>query len=379
MTAAQATPGRPTKLLMLGRIPPPVTGMTVFTQEVLNRLRSLGEVEFVNWSVGSIRRTAVTRLRYVGRSLSSVVRMLLRGRARGQRMYLVANSEAGLYSTAVLTYVAGSLGYSIYLHHHVYSYINQYDRRMACIDRWMGPRGVHVVHCEKMAQDFSNRYSSRCKFAVVCPSAVSIELRAARITPRQPLQLGMLSNLTMSKGVGRAIEVFRRLRGAGRNVALTFAGPAHEEQSSRLIAQARVEFPGLLTHVGPLYGEDKTRFFSDMDVFLFPTEYEHESWGIVLNEALATGIPVITNDRGCSRIVVGGRAGLVVEHPSDYVDSAVRQIEHWLDAPAEYAAASVAAIEQADFLNREGQRTLSEFAAHMFSPLDSADGLLNPS
>ena len=57
MPAAEPTRNPPAEVWMLGRIPPPVTGMTLFTQEVLTRLRSVGPVIFINWSVGAIRRT----------------------------------------------------------------------------------------------------------------------------------------------------------------------------------------------------------------------------------------------------------------------------------------------------------------------------------
>ena len=77
--------------------------------------------------------------------------------------------------------------------------------------------------------------------------------------------------------------------------------------------------------LGPVYGDDKAKFFAEIDVLLFPTQYKHESWGIVLNEALAAGVPVITNDRGCSSIVVGDRAGLVVPDPAQFVASATRR------------------------------------------------------
>jgi glycosyltransferase involved in cell wall biosynthesis len=378
MMTATATSTAPREVLVLGRIPPPVTGMTLFTQEVLAGLKSKGPVDFINWSVGATRRTLFTRLRYVARAVGSIAKMLARGRVDGQRLFLVANSQAGLYSTAAVVFVAARLGYAIHLHHHVYSYINHFDRRMAWIDRWMGPRGVHVVHCEKMIRDFRARYRSQREFAIIFPSAVTIEVRSPRQFPARVFRLGLLSNLTIAKGLTRAIDTAAALHAAGRRVELVLAGPVLEPAAKQCLDVALQQFPDLITYRGPLYDADKTDFFAQIDAFLFPTEYQHESWGIVLNEALAAGVPIVTNDRGCSSIVVGDRAGLVVQNPEDYVPEAVAQIERWLDHPDEYQAASAAAIEQADFLNREGRRTLSEFAAHMFSPPGRVDGQLLP-
>jgi glycosyltransferase involved in cell wall biosynthesis len=186
----------------------------------------------------------------------------------------------------------------------------------------------------------------------------------------------MLSNLSLAKGPDQVIETFAALHRAGHRVTLVLAGPALDRQASQLVDETVAAYPGLVTYLGPIYGDAKARFFADVDVFLFATQ--RESWGIVLHEAMAAGVPVISNDRGCTGMVVGEKAGLMVRPGESFVDSASRQIERWLNEPADYLAASRAAVEQADFLNREGQRTLSEFAAHMFSPPDAAIGLLPP-
>ena len=114
------------------------------------------------------------------------------------------------------------------------------------------------------------------------------------------------------------------------------------------------------------------RFFSDIDAFLFPTKYRHESWGIVLHEAMAAGVPVITYDRGCTRVVVGEHAGVVVDRDGEFASVAAVQIMRWMDHDDEYRAASKAAIEQADYLHREGQRTLTQFVQRMYSSSSTA-------
>jgi glycosyltransferase involved in cell wall biosynthesis len=376
MTAAQISPLPPDAVLVLGRIPPPVTGMTLLTQEVLEHLQALGTVDFINWSVGASHRTPFTRFRYILRSFNSLRRLLVRGRRPGQRLYLVANSDAGLYLTAMLAFAAGRMGYAVHLHHHVYNYIDRYDRRMAWIDRNMGRRGVHIVACKRMMRDFENQYGTKRPFMVIRPSAVPIALGTPRTTRADPLRLGMLSNLSLAKGLDQVIETFVALHRAGRRVTLVLAGPALDRRASQLVDETVTAYPGLVTYLGPIYGDAKARFFADIDVFLFATQ--RESWGIVLHEAMAAGVPVISNDRGCTGMVVGERAGLIVQSGASFVDSASRQIERWLAEPAEYLAASQAAVEQADFLNREGQRTLSEFAAHMFSPPAAAIEVRQP-
>lgn len=285
----------------------------------------------------------------------------------GQPLYLVANSQSGLYLTAVLVFVSRALGYSIYLHHHVYWYIDRYDFRMGWIDRWMSKAGTHVVHCDKMAADFRRRYGSKSKFLCVYPSIVSIPIGRAHCALGSPLRIGLLSNLTIAKGVDLAIETFRSLVSKGQAVELRLAGPAKDRETRRLIDRAVADYSETIQFLGPQYGTEKTEFFNNLDVFLFPTRYENESWGIVINEALAAGVPVITCNRGCTATVVGDRAGLVVDSADAFVEQATHQIQRWIDTPDEYLLASQAAIEQAHQLERLGQQTLDHFAEHLFS------------
>jgi glycosyltransferase involved in cell wall biosynthesis len=61
-----------------------------------------------------------------------------------------------------------------------------------------------------------------------------------------------------------------------------------------------------LDYVGPIYGDAKDTFFSDLDVFIFPTGYFNEAQPIVLYEAVAAGALVISVDRGAIREQIQG-------------------------------------------------------------------------
>lgn len=63
----------------------------------------------------------------------------------------------------------------------------------------------------------------------------------------------------------------------------------YQKQLERLVARlsvARVRFEG------PVYGDRKRKEYSDADIFVLPTL--HENFGLVVAEALAAGVPVIT-------------------------------------------------------------------------------------
>jgi glycosyltransferase involved in cell wall biosynthesis len=356
-----------TAIVVMAPLPPPVTGMTLLTQKVVEALRETGPTTVLNWSPGFSRKGLKFRLVRTARFFQSLARLVRRGRVHEQRLYTVSNSGAGLYFTQLLVYFARRLGYQVYLHHHSYAYIDRFDRRMARIDRWMQASGTHVVHCQKMIDDFRRRYDSRTQFATVLPSVVSIPVAAPRQSPHQPFRLGHLSNLTIDKGLEDVLQTFRKLHDMNRDVRLDLAGPVQPGEARELLQSAVAAYPSLVNHRGPIYGEEKSRFFAEIDAFLFPTRYRNESWGIVLHEALAAGVPVITYDRGCTRVVVGSHAGKVLGQDEDFVEVAADQIQRWMHHANEYSAASRAAIDQATFLDVEGRRTLEAFVEHMFS------------
>jgi glycosyltransferase involved in cell wall biosynthesis len=178
--------------------------------------------------------------------------------------------------------------------------------------------------------------------------------------------LGLLANLTVEKGLDIVLRTFQALRAKSADVQLTLAGPCGTVEAERMIAAAIAEHPGVIEHVGPVFGERKQQFFDAIDCFLFPSQTE--SWGIVLNESLAAGVPVIATNRGCIHTLVGDRGGVVVDEPTKYVDTAVRQIETWIGNPNDYLAFSRAAIEQADYLHSEAAAQLERVTSRICTP-----------
>jgi len=154
------------------------------------------------------------------------------------------------------------------------------------------------------------------------------------------------------------------VHGARRDIRLKLAGPFYPGEARRLVTRALSDFPENGEWIGPVFGQEKWGFFNQIDCFLFPTR--SESWGIVLNEAMAAGAPVIASDRGCIRTVVGDRAGIVIPRDENFASRAAEQVLRWMDNPEEYQAASKAACEQAIFLQREADEVLEQFVDQLY-------------
>lgn len=366
-TVVDSVDSAPAKVLAVGPLPPPVTGLSVLTEKVVERMCAAGHVDVLNMSPGNIRHRLVFRISRLLRTLACLAGLIARGRARNARLYVVSNSKSGLLTTLALVKAGRLLGYPIYLHHHAYFYIDEFDWRMAWIVRDLGKNGVHVVHSPQMADDFRARYPASRAFEWVLPSVFALPLAAPRQAPRKPLQIGHMGNLSVAKGLDLVLHTFRELRRRGCDVQLTLAGPFHTREARQMVDTARAEFPAHVSYSGPVYGEAKAEFFRAIDCFLLPSR--SESWGIVLNEAMAAGVPVIACRRGCTETLVGQRAGLVVNDCTRFAQLASDQIQAWINDAALYRDTSAAAVEQAALLERDGQAQLADFARHMVAPL----------
>jgi glycosyltransferase involved in cell wall biosynthesis len=348
-------------ITFIGALPPPVTGMTAMSQVIVDALREGGPVRLLNWSRGkhlSGLRWKAARFWGACRSLATVLFGWRRG--DGVIYYPLSSTWGLLYDIAILA-AARLHGYRIVVHHHVYSYIDRRDWRMTLLIRSLGPDSVHVVHCEQMRDDFLARYSTDAEFLFVPPTIASRAVAALPRSNHESFTLGFMSNLTLAKGLDSALATFTRLADSGRNVALILAGPCHQPHQRRMIDEIVKKWPQRVEYRGPVYDAAKARFFTDIDVFLFPTRYKNESWGIVLTEALSANCPVIACRRGCVPWIVQNECGIVVNDPNDFVVEASQAIAKWMDDEHEYQRLRQRAGQRAKSLADEANIQFAEF------------------
>ncbi len=117
-----------------------------------------------------------------------------------------------------------------------------------------------------------------------------------------------VGRMAPEKHVTDLIEAFKRIRGRGRDAYLVLVGsgpeqPAYEKYCKNNGLQKDVCFAGFRQL------EEIPFYYAIADVLVLPSC--SEPWGLVLNEAMASGLPVITSDRvgAAYDLVVEGRTG----------------------------------------------------------------------
>jgi glycosyltransferase involved in cell wall biosynthesis len=351
----------PNPITFIGALPPPVTGMTAMSEVIVNALRQGGPVRCFNWSRGRHLSGLRWKIARILGATSSFFKVLLGRRPRGGVVYYPLSSGWGLFYDIAILAAARLRGYRVVVHHHVYSYIDRHDWRIALLNRLLGRNSIHVVHCEQMKRDFLAQYAIDVEFLFVPPTIVAQHLYTLPRNHHERFTLGFMSNLTFAKGLDCAMDTYDRLAGAGRNVALILAGPCHGTTEQRMLDEFVARRPDRVEYRGPVYGEDKGRFFADIDVFLFPTRYPNESWGIVLTEALATNCPVISCRRGCVPWIVQNGCGVVIEDPKDFSSQASQTVTKWMDNQQEFARARERAGDRARQLADEADQQFAHF------------------
>jgi len=155
--------------------------------------------------------------------------------------------------------------------------------------------------------------------SVVIPNWVDLnKFRFSPHRPHQPVKLGLLGQISPHKGHADAIEALRQL---GSGYRLIIAGKGEAAYQERLREQSQglpVEFSGFA---------EIREFFEKVDVLLAPSW--EEPFGIVLLEAMASGIPVVSTAAGGPLdIVRSGLNGILIPpRNAPALASAVRSLD----------------------------------------------------
>jgi phosphatidylinositol alpha-mannosyltransferase len=162
----------------------------------------------------------------------------------------------------------------------------------------------------------------------IVPNGVDVDLFGKPAEPPEGLPAGRrilwVNRLDPQKGFGVMVQAFDLLAREMKDVHMLIAGEGRDRVSLRSLprpARNRVIPLGTVPH------DELPRFHAAADVFCSPAVGQ-ESFGIVLVEAMAAGVPVVATDiPGYREVVRNGEDGLLVP-PNDHVAlaDAIRRI-----------------------------------------------------
>jgi phosphatidylinositol alpha 1,6-mannosyltransferase len=157
------------------------------------------------------------------------------------------------------------------------------------------------------------------------PSARSAALRRAWSADGRPV-VGFVGRLAPEKHVERLAVLARR-----DDLRLVVVGDGVDRRKLEALLPAAV-------FTGPLYDQDLAAAYASMDVFVHPGE--HETFCQAVQEAMASGLPVIAPDAGGPRdLVTPMQTGLLLP-VSEFEDQLHGAVDHLIAQRPRYAAAA---------------------------------------
>lgn len=173
--------------------------------------------------------------------------------------------------------------------------------------------GIRVAS-ERIQRSLLRRHIPQSKIAVL-PIRPELEtFLAAKPSPRAEESFVCMtaSRLAPEKNIPLMLRAFAALRETHKEAQLRIVGSGGEERTIKNLIRAL----GIEEQVTLIpWSSDVSLEMAQADVFLLASD--HEAYGLVLVEALAAGLPVITTDVGCVGEVVRDDVHGIVVPPRD--------------------------------------------------------------
>ena len=178
---------------------------------------------------------------------------------------------------------------------------------------WLADKLDGRIAVSGAAMHFINRYFPG-DYRII-PNGVDLE-RFTSAQPYEELRDGTLNLLFVGrfeerKGLIHLLKAYHRLRKRKVDARLLVIGDGPKRREYRRFVGLRgirdVEW------LGRVSDDEKVRYFASADIFCAPNTGQ-ESFGIVLLEAMAAGVPIVASDiHGFKRVVERNVQGLLVE------------------------------------------------------------------
>lgn len=328
------------KVLFILHLPPPCHGAAEMGRLIRGstRVDEAFEARYVNLSASqSIEEVG----RFAWKKLTVLFRLLLQVRKEVREfksglVYLTPSSTMpGLLKDWLVKRRAERKGTKVVLHFHNKGVAAHQDRFLDNLLYKSLFRDARVILLSPRLYPDVQKYvpAERVSF---CPNGIdaavfSGEARQGAVEDSvcRP-RLLFLSNLIRSKGVPILLDACKILQDEGLDFDCELVGKETGDYSATTLETEIQDksLSGRVHYVGPKYGTDKWSALAGADIFVFPSWYSAECFPLVLLEAMAAGLPVVTTDEGAiPDIVRDGENGFICPvHDPRSVADAIRKL-----------------------------------------------------
>lgn len=166
----------------------------------------------------------------------------------------------------------------------------------------------------------------------IIPNGINLQAYKRQPLNKEPLPRQMIlyiGRLERRKGVKYLLQAYQRLAAEREDVELVIAGDGPDRQKlADMVTDHKIPRVSFLGYVSE---HEKHELLQMADVFCSPALYG-ESFGIVLLEAMASGLPLVAGNNSGYSGLLQGTGGLSLINPEDSLEF-VRRLDLFLNEP----------------------------------------------
>ena len=325
------------KVLFILHLPPPVHGAAMVGKYIHESkiINESFDCSYINLTLAKdmldIGKGNIRKLRDFIKQLFHISKEVKR--VKPDLCYVTPNAKGGaFYKDFIVVMMLKALGQNVVIHYHNKGVATRQNRFM---DNFLYKRFFKklkvILLADELYQDVC-KYVSR-KDVYICPNGIPKQGDKPIKNIHEGFNILFLSNMMAEKGVWDLVNACKILKERNKVFQCHFVGKwsdISEEEFKNRIQEYGLE--NLIFAYGAKYGSDKNAFFEETDLFVFPTYYHNETFGLVLLEAMEYEIPCIaTNEGGVPSVIDNGRTGFVVDKHSPR--KLAEKIEFLMDNP----------------------------------------------
>jgi glycosyltransferase involved in cell wall biosynthesis len=317
------------KVLVVAQTPPPFGGAPIMVERLLRSNFEDVQLTHVQMSFSSseLRHEGRFRLWKIASLFALVVRIIYRRFADGARiLYFTPGgpNRVSMYRDIAILICTRWLFDKTVLHYHLGGVSELYDDLPAW-QRWLFRRAYFGADAAVRISDLNPEDGKllHAKQEFVIPNGIDdpcaglvVAPRASAVSVLDPLRVLFVAILRESKGVMVLVEACGKLAERGVPFQLEIMGQWQSEEFAARVHRRieELKLGSQIRFLGVQIGDEKFAAFRRADVFCFPTFFSCETFGVVLIEAMACGLPIVsTRWRGIPSVVDEGTIGFLAE------------------------------------------------------------------
>ena len=314
------------KILFILHLPPPVHGSAVVGQNIKNSkaINSSFECNYVNLntshSIDEIGKNPFIKINRYIKIVYQILKQLIVNKP--DLCYLAITAKGmGFYKDAVIALLVKLFKVKLIFHFHNKGVYSQQHKKINHFFYTIVFRKTDAIILSRLLYSDIERYFSLDR-VFLCPNGIEYSEIASlyhfdekkSYIRNNKNELLFVSNLIESKGVLLLLEALKIIKDKKHSFHCTLIGAEGDVSADQLQKKIiELELEEHIIYVGRKYGKEKEYFFANATIFVFPTYYHNETFGLVNVEAMQHYLPVIsTFEGGIPDVIENGVTGILV-------------------------------------------------------------------